>query len=219
MLVKSTEKIEVSEKSADYETALFQQLKDVRRKFAALENVPAYIVLSDATLMELATYLPQNLAELSKISGFGQVKIEKYGKQFEEVIVDYCRDHQLKTRIHLKSPKRQRNGKPERETETKQQSFELFQQGHSTHKIAELRGLSPMTIEGHLAFYVQHGKIKIDQLMNTSKIAPIQRAIEKAGANSLTRIKELLGDAYSFGEIKLVIAYLASPSAVAVTSS
>ena len=93
-----------------------------------------------------------------------------------------ARDHQLKTRIHLKSPKRQRKGKPERETDTKQQSFELFQQGHSTHKIAELRGLSPMTIEGHLAFYVQQGKINIDQLMDTSKITPIQRAIEKVGS-------------------------------------
>jgi ATP-dependent DNA helicase RecQ len=210
MLIKSAEKIEVREKNTDYETALFQHLKDVRRKFAALENVPAYIVLSDATLIELATYLPQNAVELSKISGFGQVKIQKYGKQFEEVIVDYCRDHQLKTRIHLKSPKRQRNGKPGRETETKQQSFELFQQGHSTHKIAELRGLSPMTIEGHLAFYVQHGKIKIDQLMDTSKIAPIQRAIERAGGNALTPIKGLLGDAYSFGEIKMVMAHLSA---------
>ncbi len=219
MLVKATEKIEVQEKSVDYETALFQQLKDVRRKFAAQENVPAYIVLSDATLIELATYLPQNLGELAKISGFGQVKIEKYGQQFEEVIIDYCRERQLKTRIELKSPKRQRNGKPERETETKQQSFELFQHGHSVHKIAELRGLSPMTIEGHLAFYVQHGKIKIDQLMDVSKIVPIQRAIEKVGTISLTPIKDLLGDAYSFGEIKLVIAYLASSSTAPVTSA
>lgn len=212
MLIKSTEKVEIQKKSIDYETALFQQLKEVRRKLAAEENVPAYIVLSDSTLIELATFLPQDETELSKISGFGQVKLEKYGRHFEEVIKAYCKKHQLNTRIHLKSPKRSRKARSERETDTKLQSFELFQQGNSTERIAELRGLSPITIEGHLAFYVQQGKLNIDRLMDVSKIPPIQRAIEKTGGNMLTPIKELLGDAYSFGEIRLVMAYLASSS-------
>lgn len=210
MLAKSKEKVEVQEQKVDYEVALFQQLKEVRRQLAAEENVASYIVLSDATLLELATYLPHNKDEFSKISGFGQVKIEKYGTQFCEVVTAYCREHQLKSRIHLKSPKRQRRERPERETDTKQQSYELFNLGHSIEKIAEFRGLSPVTIEGHLAFYVQQGKINIDQLMDPSKIPAIQQAVEKVGGKVLTPIKEALGDAYSFGEIRLVMAHLAS---------
>ena len=65
-----------------------------------------------------------------------------------------------------------------------------------------------MTIEGHLAFYVEKGKLKIDQLMNVSKIPAIQQAIEQSGGKMLTPIKELLGENYSYGEIRMVVAHL-----------
>lgn len=210
MLTKSKEKIEAQEQKADYETSLFRQLKDIRRQLAARENVPAYIVLSDATLMELATFLPQNIDEIRKISGFGDVKIEKYGREFCETIVVYCGEHRLQSRMHLKAPKRQRKEKGEKETETKQQSYELFRQGHSIEKIGQLRGLSPVTIEGHLAFYVQQGKLSVYDVMDSSKIPSIQQAIGQVGGTVLAPVKELLGDAYTFGEIRLVMAHLAS---------
>ncbi len=208
MITKTKEKIEVLESKSDYEVNLFQQLKDVRRQLATKENVPPYIVLSDATLMELATYLPHNKEEFRKISGFGEVKIEKYGKPFWDVVSAYCREHNLNSRIHLKSPKRQRRERPEKETDTKIQSLEMFKLGHSSAKIAELRGLSPVTIEGHLAFYIQEGELKIDQAMDTSKIPAIQKAIEQVDGKALSPIKELLGDQYSYGEIRMVMAYL-----------
>ena len=210
MLAKSkiVETQNFSPQQQNFESILLQQLKDLRRQLATEENVPAYIVLSDATLMELATYLPHSKEEFSKISGFGQIKLEKYGKQFWTVVTTYCKEHQLKSRIHLKAPKRIRRERPERDTDTKQQSFDLFKQGNPLEKIAELRGLSMITIEGHLAFYVQQGKLSIDQLIDTSKIPAISEAIEKKGKGALTPIKESLGDGYSFGEIKLVIAHL-----------
>ncbi|HEU5292324.1 MAG TPA: DNA helicase RecQ [Cyclobacteriaceae bacterium] len=231
MITKSKEKIEVQEQKAEYETALFQQLKVVRRELADIENVPAYIVLSDATLMELATYLPHNKEEFAKISGFGQVKIEKYGKHFWEVVANYCREHKLQSRIHLKTPKRIRRERPERETDTKQQSLELFKQGHSIKEIAERRNFAASTIETHLAFYVEQGKLSIDDVMDVSKIPAIRQCIEKsvkvgtqdtdASVSILTGkprqdlahlplapIKEQLGGNYSYGEIRMVIAHL-----------
>jgi ATP-dependent DNA helicase RecQ len=108
MITKSKEVIEVKQQNADYETALFQELKVLRRQLADAENVPAYIVLSDATLIELATYFPHNKEEFSKISGFGQMKLDKYSKHFCDVVVDYCLKHKLTSHIHLKAPKRQR---------------------------------------------------------------------------------------------------------------
>ena len=81
-------------------------------------------------------------------------------------------------------------------------------QGHSPTKIAELRNFSPVTIEGHLAFYVQHGKLSLDQLMDISKIPAITHAIEQSGGKILTPVKELLGENYSYGEIRMVMAHL-----------
>jgi ATP-dependent DNA helicase RecQ len=198
-----------------YEDVLFQQLKNVRRQLAVRENVPAYIVLSDATLMELATYLPHDEDEFRKISGFGEVKIEKYGKAFCDIVTAYCMESKLTSRIHLKVPKRIRNERPEpayrtgmQETDTKQQSLDLFLQGHLPEKIAALRGFSRSTIEGHLAFYVQQGKLALDQVMDISRVPAIQKAIEQSGGKMIAPIKESLGENYSYGEIRMVMGHL-----------
>jgi ATP-dependent DNA helicase RecQ len=208
MITKSKEIAEGNEPKVNYEQVLFQQLKETRRQIANEENVPAYIVLSDATLLELATYLPHNKDEFFKISGFGQVKIEKYGKQFWDVVAAYCREHNLKSQIHLKTPKRIRKERPEKETDTKQQSFELFKSGHSIAVIAERRNLSVSTIEAHLSFYIQRGMLAIEDVLDSSKIQPIQKALEKTGGVALTPVKEILGDNYSYGEIRMVMAHV-----------
>jgi ATP-dependent DNA helicase RecQ len=98
--------------------------------------------------------------------------------------------------------------RPERDTDTKQRSLELFHEGNPISKIAELRNLSNSTVEGHLAFYVQQKELSIEQVMDSSKVAPIQQAIERLGGAQLAPVKSLLGDEYSYGEIKIVMAYL-----------
>lgn len=209
MIIKSKEKIEAS-RSADnnYEADLFHELKALRRELANAENVPAYIILSDATLIELATYLPLDKEQFKKISGFGEVKIEKYGKKFCEIVHRYCLSRKLTSKIHLKTPKRERKESRQRESDTKQQSFDLFKKGFSIQQIAKQRGFSPTTIEGHLAFYVQEEKLSLHEMMDISKIPIIQKAIEQIGGEVLGPIKQHLGEPYSYGEIRMVMAYL-----------
>lgn len=89
-----------------YEEELFGKLKVVRTELAQKENVPAYLIFSDATLLELAAYLPQTLEDVRKISGFGDIKLARYGKVFLEAVVDYCTDRKLASKIHEKVPKR-----------------------------------------------------------------------------------------------------------------
>jgi hypothetical protein len=52
-------------------------------------------VASGKSIDEMAEYLPQNLDELVKLSGFGKAKAKLYGQQFLEVITGYCHDHDL----------------------------------------------------------------------------------------------------------------------------
>ncbi len=102
----STKETILSEQA--YEHELFDILKQVRTEVAQRENVPAYLVFSDSTLVELATYLPLTLSDIRKISGFGDIKLEKYGAIFLEPIVEYCQQKQLQTKIDEKVPKRER---------------------------------------------------------------------------------------------------------------
>ena len=82
-----------------HEADLLDKLKLIRTGIANNENVPAYIILSDATLLELATYLPQTMEELRQISGFGEVKLARYGEAFLNAVVGYCDEMQLSSKI------------------------------------------------------------------------------------------------------------------------
>jgi ATP-dependent DNA helicase RecQ len=212
MLLKTKEKSTAWAKTTagdlTYETDLYQKLKVARKKLAEEENLAAYIVLSDATLIEMATYLPQTADELSRISGFGTVKLEKYGSFFLDALVSYCEKQGISSRIHLKAEKKPRHIKPERETETKQQTLTLFRQGNSVEQVAVLRGLSQSTIEQHLAFYVQQGKIEVEELIDPAKIAVIRGAIDQVGGKMLAPVKESLGEDYSYSEIRYVMCEL-----------
>lgn len=48
--------------------------------------MPAYVVFHDATLKQIATDLPQTLADLGKVSGVGEAKLTKYGQQILTVV-------------------------------------------------------------------------------------------------------------------------------------
>lgn len=87
------------------EEALFQELRQLRRQLAAAENMPPYIIFSDATLNELSVYLPQTPGELERIGGFGAVKLRKYGEAFLQCVVDFCATQGLQGRMSLKRGK------------------------------------------------------------------------------------------------------------------
>lgn len=61
---------------------LLDALKAVRSRLARRENVPAYIVFSNAALTDMASKAPRTLEELLEVSGVGQVKAAKYGEAF-----------------------------------------------------------------------------------------------------------------------------------------
>jgi ATP-dependent DNA helicase RecQ len=208
LMHKVVEKIEVKEAVPEYEKILFDQLRELRSKFAEEENVPAYIIFSDATLTELATYLPHDHKDLKLISGFGDIKTEKYGESFLYAVANYCMEKGLKSRMDLKKKPVKKTNLSDGISETKQTTFNLFSLGKSITEIAEIRNLSAVTIESHLAEFILSGMIDISKLVSPEKIPAIETAIRLHGDQKLTPLKEELGDNYSWAEIKAVICFL-----------
>ena len=66
----------------DKSKALFEDLRLLRKKLAAKQGVPPYVVFSDKTLILMSSIKPSDLSELSEISGVGDFKLEKYGEIF-----------------------------------------------------------------------------------------------------------------------------------------
>jgi ATP-dependent DNA helicase RecQ len=71
-----------TELPAGLDTALLDRLKVLRRRLADADGVPAYIVFSDRTLIEMAQRRPRTPAELLDVSGVGAAKLERYGSEF-----------------------------------------------------------------------------------------------------------------------------------------
>jgi superfamily II DNA helicase RecQ len=65
---------------------LFERLRTWRLERARADEVPAYVVLHDATLRELATAKPENARDLAAVKGFGPTKVERYGDDVLAVI-------------------------------------------------------------------------------------------------------------------------------------
>lgn len=190
------------------EAGLLSELKQLRQEIARDENVPPYIIFNDHTLVELATYLPLEKSQLSGISGFGQVKILKYGKPFLDTIIAYCRNNGIETRMQNKIFKSKTfTGKTTGKSDTKRLSLELYQQGLNIDQIASKRNLSNGTIVGHLTHFILTGEINVLKFVSKEKIPPILKAIDEHGDSQLSILKNVLGDNYSFTEIRAVINY------------
>lgn len=190
------------------EKPLMEELRQLRLRIATDENVPPYIIFNDSTLVELATYLPLHKDQLPGITGFGQVKIMKYGKAFLDKITDYCFRNNLESRMREKKvqwkPAKEKSSKT---TDTKRASLELYQQGLNIDQIASKRSLSNGTIIGHLTHFILTGEINVLKFVSKEKIPPILKAIDEYGDAQLTVLKNALGDSYSFTEIRAVINY------------
>jgi len=201
-----------SQKRADSpHPVLHQQLRKLRESICAKRDLPIYIVAGSNTIDEMAMYLPQTLAELRKISGFGDTKIEQYGQQFLDIILQYTREHNLQSLIHEKSSGKRKKelispGKKRGDTHT--ETFRLYKEGQSIAAIAKTRKLAVSTIEGHLTTFVRRGDIKISELVSREKLVLIESALEEFSGSSITPLKKRLGDDISFGEIRLVMAGL-----------
>jgi PIF1-like helicase/Helix-turn-helix domain/HRDC domain/Helicase len=189
---------------------LHQQLRKQRDAICSKKDLPIYIVAGSKTIDEMAQYLPQTLTELRKISGFGDAKVEQYGQQFLDIIIEYCGQNDLSSLIHEKSPKKegkQTIGEKKPKVDTKAESFRLYGEGKTVTEIAKERKLTVQTIEGHLSHYVSNGEINIEELVSREKILIIEPAIRDFAGGSITPIKQKLSSDIGFGEIKLVLAW------------
>jgi len=98
-VLTSQEKVQLKEfrveKKASEENELFEILRNLRQELAKENNVPPYIIFGDVTLKEMTVNYPISKYEMLKVSGVGEVKYNKYGKVFEDVIRNFVEEHEI----------------------------------------------------------------------------------------------------------------------------
>jgi len=181
-----------------YNPELFEELRKVRTQIASDLKVPPYIVFGDKALHEMATSFPQNNDDFLKITGVGSEKLVRFGEQFMSVIRYYMATH-----YH-------REPKPILVGSTFEETKKYVLQKLSLAEIAKRRGLVVGTIMTHLENIVADDPLfDIDYLKPApERFEKIVQAFKKTEGVSLKAIHEVLGDDYSYDEIKLARMFL-----------
>ena len=193
----------------DFDRELFSHLRDLRFKLAQARNVPPYVVFGDRSLQEMAHYLPRDHESFSRISGVGRVKLDEFADDFLNVIRGYAEPRGLEQRTKPEQrPSRRRDSR--RAGATHRQTRDLFLQGLSIAQVSQHRGLSEQTIISHLELLIRAGEtLPIErELPSPERLTRISEAFQSTRSPSLSPAKDLLGDDYSYQELRLVRAWL-----------
>ena len=191
---------------------LYQQLSQWRAETADKGSLERFTVMPNRSLVEILQVLPTTPQNLKKINGIGKNRLELYGEELLEIIQSYCSDKELDTDL-VENLQREikKNSKPPK-TSTKAVSYELHRAGKSVSEIAAERGLVAGTILSHLGHYVHLGELDINEVIPKEKVARITTAFKEAGSGGVKKVKQKLGDDFSYGEIRLVSNYLRKES-------
>lgn len=117
-------------------------------------------------------------------------------------------DQKKANKAQVEEPAEKKSARPPK-GETKRISLQLFKEGKDMKEIATIRGMALSTIETHLASFIITGEISITDLVEESRVHTILKTIDdlEMTSQSATPVKEKLGPAYSWGEIRAVLQY------------
>ncbi len=194
----------------EYDSVLFELLREKRKELAASENVPPYVVFSDKTLFEIASLYPRNHESLLNIHGIGAHKIEKYGEILLSIITGYCSEHGIakssevnKAKVYLKTPRHIEIG-------------ELYNSGISIIEIAEKDEIQQRTVIDNLFRYIQEvGPIRKDLLTSLvpsdeKYLSLILDAFDRVGSEKLKPVFDELNGKVEYDTINICRLYYLS---------
>ncbi|WP_348824853.1 DNA helicase RecQ [Flavobacterium aestuarii] len=181
--------------------SLFEFLRKLRTEIAKEEEVPAYVIFSDATLKQLEIHRPMSDSDFLAIDGVGKAKLEKYGDVFIKAIIEFQNIKKVKAK---------------KESSTYKETLELFQGGMKVEEIAVKRNLGVATIISHLAkLYSDGHPINLREFINDQEIEKIAEAkIKLESPNALKPYFDFFEEQISYDKIRVGLTILEKENVV-----
>ena len=195
---KVWKKEDVVSKSVSKNHPLFEQLRAVRKELATQEGVPPFVIFSDETLQDMCRKLPQTLDDLLDVKGIGQMKRDKFGEAFLQVLrtADPLELIEASKVSKAKGSKKQAT-RGESKEKSHELTYQLYLEGRPISEIASLREVTEATIESHLVKCHNEGKdIEWQRFFSEQQAANIQSALEEVNVKEvgLKALKESIHD-------------------------
>jgi ATP-dependent DNA helicase RecQ len=193
---------------------LFEALRTWRRDAATARKVAPFVVLGDRTLRDLAAIRPSSIERLRAISGIGEVRLREHGRALLQIIDTHCAARNLERDVAIEvRPPRERS-RTSRTTGAKSESIRLLMEGLTTEAVMERTGRARSTVVNDLCEIIEDGRYQPDLRlwMPAETEDVIRRASAEAGIERLKPIKDLVGEAISYDQIRIVVATIRAAS-------
>ena len=182
---------------------LFTMLKQLRRQMAQKLGVPGYVIFQDPSLEQMATMYPITTEELQQIQGVGAGKAKRYGKEFLDLIKQYCEEN------GIERPEELRVRTVAKKSIIKVKIIQSIDKQLALDDIAETLGLSFDELLDEVEAIVYSGtKLNInyfiEEVIDDDHVDDIYDYFSESETDSLEAAINELGDEYSEDEIRLV---------------
>lgn len=173
---------------------LGQELRNLRKRLADQQGIPAYQVFSDATLQDMASKRPVTREQMQDISGMSVQKLAMYGTEFMEAIVEFYvqRKKNIPGQTHLIT-------------------WHYYQKNQTPAQIAHSREMSEDTVLGHLLKLHDEGYlVEWDKVISKEELLEIKKLFETVAhePNQHKPILEACGYKYGYGKVKVAAGLL-----------
>jgi ATP-dependent DNA helicase RecQ len=176
---------------------LKEYLREWRRKAATDKGLPAFVVLNDFALVDLCLAKPSNLQELRQVSGFGDKRVELYGKEILDAFRRFRQGERATNDGKLKV------SSPAKET------LRLLEEGRTFEEIARIRARTLRAVVSLVADLIERGEATFQpNWLAPERYTQITAACRQLGMDRLKPLKEALPPEIPYEEIRLVIARL-----------
>ena len=178
-------------KSRYVENELYEMLVSLRSEIAKEEGIAPYMVFGDATLKNMASVYATNKEEMLNISGVGQIKYEKYGKRFEDIIEKYIEEKNIdKPKLNTVSGNSTGLNSEYFNVTTDKKLYERLREYRLS--VSKLEGVLPYMILSSNTLKEISGRYPLDeeQLKDIGGIGPVK--INKYGEDIINIVKEYI---------------------------
>ena len=189
---------------AALDDTLLKMLRDLRSKVSEKLDLPPYVIFQDVSLTEMATMYPRTVDELACITGVGQGKAKRYGKEFCELISRYCEENEIEVYedVRVKTvPNKSKN---------KVSIIQGIDRQISLEDLAKSQGLKMDELLDEIEAIVYSGtKLNIDyyidEVMDEDHMLDIYEYFrDDSETDDLDEALDELGDDYSEEDVRLV---------------
>ena len=183
--------------------ALYQMLKDLRKRMSKDLEVPPYVIFQDASLEAMATIYPQTIEELQNIPGVGAGKAKRYGAEFCKLIKRHCEENEIER------PEDLRIRTVPNKSKIKVSIIHSIDRKVALDDIAVAKGIEFDELLDEIEAIVYAGtKINIDyfidDVMDEDHVSDIYQYFKESETDDLSAAIDELGNDYTEEEIRLV---------------